>query len=96
MISKTRPNNQGVAVGRLERIENGTITLKLTEAVFRQDVLELSTKSGEIVEITSSKEGNAGQYLTLNCPKTKQLQKEQLVYRTKCPKILQHVHAFFR
>lgn len=91
MISKTRPNNQGVAVGRLERIENGTITLKLTEAVFRQDVLELSTKSGEIVEITSSKEENAGQYLTLNCPKTKQLQKEQLVYRTKCPKILQHV-----
>lgn len=91
MISKNRPNNQGVAVGNLERIENGTITLRLTEAVYRQDVLELVTKNGEAVEITSSKDGTSGQLLTLNCPKTKLLQKEQTIYRTKCPKILQHV-----
>ena len=91
MISKDRPNNQGVAIGNLERIENGTITLRLTEAVYRQDVLELATKTGEAVEITSSKDGTPGQHLTLNCPKTKLLQKEQTIYRTKCPKILQHV-----
>lgn len=91
MISKDRPNNQGVAIGNLERIENGTITLRLTEAVYRQDVLELATKTGEAVEITSSKDGSPGQHLPLNCPKTKLLQKEQTVYRTKCPKILQHV-----
>ena len=91
MISKDRPNNQGVAIGSLERVEKGTITLRLSEAVYRQDVLELTTKNGEAVEITSSKDGTPGQHLTLNCPKTKLLQKEQIVYRTKCPKILQHV-----
>ena len=91
MISKDRPNNQGVAIGSLERVEKGTITLRLSEAVYRQDVLELTTKNGEAVEITSSKDGTPGQHLTLNCPKTKLLQKEQTVYRTKCPKILQHV-----
>lgn len=91
MISTDRPNNQGVAIGSLERVEKGTITLRLSEAVYRQDVLELTTKNGEAVEITSSKDGTPGQHLTLNCPKTKLLQKEQIVYRTKCPKILQHV-----
>ena len=91
MISTDRPNNQGVAIGSLERVEKGTITLRLSEAVYRQDVLELTTKNGEAVEITSSKDGTPGQHLTLNCPKTKLLQKEQTVYRTKCPKILQHV-----
>lgn len=44
MISKDRPNNQGVAIGSLERVEKGTITLRLSEAVYRQDVLELTTK----------------------------------------------------
>ncbi len=91
MISTDRPNNQGVAIGNLERIGNGTITLRLTEAVYRQDVLELAAKTGDAVEITSSKDGTPGQLLTLNCPKTKLLQKKQTVYRTKCPKILRHV-----
>ena len=76
MISKDRPNNQGVAIGSLERVEKGTITLRLSEAVYRQDVLELTTKNGEAVEITSSKDGTPGQHLTLNCPKTKLLQKD--------------------
>lgn len=47
MISKDRPNNQGVAIGSLERVEKGTITLRLSEAVYRQDVLELTTKTAK-------------------------------------------------
>lgn len=91
MISLNRPNNQGIAIGTLEHIEHGTAMIRLQEDLYPQDVLELITKENEVVEITSSKAGKAGQLLSLNCPKTKQLKIGQPVYRTKCPNILQHV-----
>lgn len=91
MISFARPNNQGVAIGTLEQIGKGTVTMRLQEDVYPQDVLELATIDDDFVEITASKVGKAGQSLTLNCPKTRQLKKAQILYRTKCPHILNHV-----
>lgn len=93
MISTERPNNQGVAIGTLKNISGGAVTIKLTQQLYRQDVLELYTKENEIIEITSSKDGRTGECITLNCPKTRQLCSTQTIYRTKCPFILQHVKA---
>lgn len=91
MISKSRPNNQGVCIGNLKQTGAGTVSIQLSNPVYKQDVLELTTKNGDTIEITSTKEEQENHILTLNCPKTKQLKVNQPVYRTKCPVILQHV-----
>lgn len=91
MLSLTRPNNQGVLIGKLDGIQNGTVSIRLTQDVYKQDVIELMTKNGEVIEITSSKDETAGSTLILNCPKTKFLQPSQKLYRTKCPAILKQV-----
>lgn len=91
MISRNRPNNQGVCIGTLKSIGSGTIEIQLKNNIYKQDVLELTTTDNQIVEITSPKEGKAKEHIRLNCPKTKLLKKGQDIYRTKCPSILNHV-----
>lgn len=93
MLSKDRPNNQGVCIGNLEGVGNGAIRLRLSKPLYRQDVLEVTTYNKEPLEITSAKDGVPGELVTLNCPKTKSLLKKQPVYRTKCPTIIEHVEA---
>lgn len=91
MISVARPNNQGVCIGTLIGIKAGTIKIKLTEDLFSQDVLELTGKHDEIIEITSGTSAGKGAVVTLNCPKTKLLKEGSLIYRTKCPAIIQNI-----
>ncbi len=95
MISSTRPNNQGVKTGYLKQINNGSIDIKLCENLYRGDVLELKTNKNEIIEITSGIDGKCGNVVRLNAPKTKYLQKNQDIYRTKCQYILDETHRQF-
>ena len=88
MISVTRPNNQGVRIGTITGIQSGTIRLRLSADLYKQDVLELTGNGGEVIEITSGIYAKSGDTVTLNCPKTKKLKMETTVYRTKCPKLV--------
>lgn len=91
MISKDRPNNQGVCVGELKNTENGTVHIRLQETLYKQDVLELVTRDKQIIEITASREGQKGETVVLNCPKTKQLRAGQKIYRTRCAVLLDKI-----
>ena len=92
MISKNRPNNQGVCIGELKNTGNGTVHILLHETLYKQDVLELVTKNKQIIEITTSKEGKKGETVILNCPKTKQLAAGQKIYRTRCAVLLDNTY----
>ena len=91
MISITRPNNQGVRIGTITGIQAGTIKLRLSADLYKQDVLELTGNDGEVIEITSGINAKSGDTATLNCPKTKKLKMETSVYRTKCPKLVSDI-----
>jgi putative protease len=49
MMSYTRPNNQGVAIGRVGALTNGLVAVDLTRRVLRGDVLEFRTSRGRAV-----------------------------------------------
>lgn len=91
MISIRRPNNQGVMVGEITHIQNGAVNLRLSEQLYKQDVLEILCKNEEIIEVTTGVDGNKGQNVLVNCPKTKQVRVGSKVYRTRCNHILSHI-----
>ncbi len=88
MISVKRPNNQGVCVGTVTNIKNGSVSIHLTCELYKQDVLELAANDGAVIEITSGVSCKKGEAVTLNCPKTRKLKTGTSVYRTKCPKLI--------
>lgn len=91
MISKKRPNNQGVLIGKLNEIKDGKVLINLNEALYKGDVLEIGLNNGEIIEITSGQDGIAGSSAWLNAPKTKFIVKGQDIYRTRCNHILDEI-----
>ncbi len=91
MISIDRPNNQGVAVGKISSVADGKIELMLWEDLYKGDVLELKLNNKDIIEITSGCDEVKGKKVKLNAPKTKLIDKKQTVYRTRCKHILDDV-----
>ncbi len=91
MISKDRPNNMGVPVGKLDKVDSGRVLISLSTDVYKGDVLEIKLNNNEIIEITSGADEKAGKGLWLNAPKTKQMSLNQIVYRTRCNHILDEV-----
>ncbi len=91
MISKNRPNNQGVAIGKVENIKAGQIGIRLDFDLNKQDVIELKLKDESIIEITSGVEGMKGQLVYLNAPKTKLIIMGQTALRTRSNNIIRHI-----
>ena len=91
MISKHRPNNQGVLIGHLKDVKDGKILIDLKAQLYKGDVLEINLRNNEIIEITSGQEKNAHSNVWLNAPKTKLILKGQDVYRTRCSHLLDEV-----
>lgn len=83
MISTERPNHQGVPVGSLVKAGAGKADIKLSEKLYQRDVLEVRLKDGTFINLTSGVCGEAGEQITLNAPRTADIVKNQLVYRTK-------------
>ncbi len=89
MISKNRPNNQGVSIGKLIGVSNGKVKIKLKEDLFCKDVLEMELADGSKIEITSGIDASCNDVVFLNAPKTKYIKNNQEIYRTRCVKILE-------
>ena len=83
MISKERANHQGVAVGSLVAAGAGTANIRLSEKLYERDVLEVRLKDGTFINLTSGISGMAGETVTLNAPRTADIVKGQMIYRTK-------------
>ncbi|MDE6023868.1 MAG: U32 family peptidase [Lachnospiraceae bacterium] len=84
MISKSRPNNQGVCIGKLTEVKKGTVKIELIKELYKQDVLEISLSDNSTVDITSGICGKPGTTVLLNAPKTKFIKQGQNIYRTRC------------
>ena len=91
MISIDRPNNSGVIVGAVTGFNQGKIDISLSKPLYKQDVLEIALKDNSIIEITSPVEANAGEKVTLNCPKTRLVRKNASVRRTRCNRIINEI-----
>ncbi len=99
MISKERPNHQGVCVGKLVNIRNGAVDVGLTEEVYPMDILEIKLKSGEFINLTvsaSEKSAKAGNQVTLNAPKTKEITANQNIFRIKSQHIEEELSSYYK
>ncbi|MCM1288859.1 MAG: U32 family peptidase [Clostridium sp.] len=83
MIAKKRPNHQGVPIGRLVAAGEGKAAIRLTQKLYRQDVLEVLLTDDTMLNLTSGICGEAGEVAALNAPRTKEIVRGQIVYRTK-------------
>lgn len=91
MISRHRPNNQGVRLGRITGVLSGKIQLELLENMYRGDVLEIRLKDKTTMDVTVGTDGERGSIVDIPAPKTKQVAVGQTVFRTRCSKILENV-----
>jgi putative protease len=91
MISEEKPNNQGVEVGYVEDISAGGVVIRLSEMLYKGDVLELSLDDGSVVEITAHADFIAGEPARLNAPKSRHILPESRVLRTRCNYILEDI-----
>lgn len=92
MITFDRPDNQGVVIGTTKGVGSGKVNIELSETLYKEDVLEIKSKGNDTpVEITSGISGVAGEIVSLNAPRTKSIQINSQVYRTKCNKLIRDV-----
>lgn len=83
MISRERPNHQGVPVGSLVTVGAGKAAIRLSEKLYQRDVLEVRLKDGTFINLTSGVCGETDEIVTLNAPRTKDIVSGQIIYRTK-------------
>ena len=105
MMSYSRPNNQGVAVGRVAALEKGLVSLALTKRVARGDVLEFRTSRGQSTVTledfwgsadkrgTILDEAEAGQRIFLQVPEP--VSKGDRVFRVRNAELLNEAESTF-
>ena len=89
MISKDRPNNQGVKIGRLKSVKDGRVLISLCKDLYKGDILEVRLDNKDIIELTSDIDGTKGKDIWLNAPKTRSIVLYQDIHRTRCKHILE-------
>ncbi|MCM1171947.1 MAG: U32 family peptidase [Clostridium sp.] len=83
MIARKRPNHQGVPIGRLVAAGEGKTAIRLTQKLYQQDVLEVLLTDDTVLNLTSGVCGEAGEVVTLNAPRTREIVRGQMIYRIK-------------
>lgn len=91
MISKDRPNNQGVEIGKITYIKDGEVNLSLYQDLYKQDVIEIKLNDGNLIEITSGVEAKKNTEVRLKCPKTKMVKIGQVALRTRCNHLIDDI-----
>ncbi|MDE5863461.1 MAG: U32 family peptidase, partial [Lachnospiraceae bacterium] len=71
MMSAKTPGNTGVPVGKVEDIRKNQLVVRLSEEVFKGDILELAGK----VTLTCNVNEKANRRICLNAPKSRELQR---------------------
>ncbi len=91
MISKDRPNNQGIEIGKISYVKDGEVSLILNQNLYKKDVIEIKLKDNSVIEITSGIDAKKNTEVRLKCPKTKLVKVGQTVLRTRCNYILDDI-----
>ncbi len=93
MMSLKKPNHQGILVGEVESVNKNKVSIKLTNKVNSQDVLEVFTQDDKIFEFTLKDNLTINQRIIRTINGNYHLKKGQLVYRTRNEQLLQNVRA---
>ena len=88
MMASERPNHTGVLIGKVERIAPPELSLRLTEDVHAQDVLEIRPAG---VELTSAASGPKGGLLSIKGKEFRAIQKGQDVFRTRNNQLIDRI-----
>lgn len=65
IMSYSRPNNRGVAIGRVEEVKKDQVTVRVNDELHAGDVLEFWTGKGNFTHAVSSAEASADRMITL-------------------------------
>lgn len=98
MMSMERNSHNGIYMGTVSNISGGSFLIKLDRELNAGDILEIRTKNGTVIELTSGTAGDAGSYVKLNGKQMKQMKVGDAVYRTKnhalCRKLIEENAVF--
>lgn len=83
MMSMDRPGHQGIYVGVLAGVQQGSITFITEEALSKGDVISVMLPSGEELSLTVPKDCKKGGQATLRAGKTRQMRRGMPLYRTR-------------
>ncbi|MFA9463711.1 MAG: DUF3656 domain-containing protein [Velocimicrobium sp.] len=96
MMSMKRPNHNGVLVGSVQLVTEGVATIKLSEDINSQDVLEFRDKREQAMyDYTVGASSYSKDIITANFKYNSKIEKENLVYRTKNQKLLDFLNHEF-
>lgn len=93
MMSTVYPGNIGAAVGNVVSIHRNQISIQLKADIHKGDILVLEETKDDVT-LTSNVDGNKGDIITLNAPKTHQLHKGQVVRRMSNRLLMDELQCF--
>lgn len=91
MISRKRPNNQGVLIGKAVSVKEGRVGISLNRDLYPGDVLELMLNDNTSIDVTASSGGRKGTVVYIAAPKTRRILMNTAVYRTRCKKLIEEI-----
>lgn len=83
MMSMERNNHNGVYMGKVVAVKGGQLQVFLDRDLNKGDVLEIRTKQGLEIELTSGEQGKCQKTVSLNGKQLKSIRVGDEVYRTK-------------
>jgi len=86
-ISYDRPNNRGMAIGKVERIDNKNMYIKLFKDLEKGDGIEIETIDGQYEGMTVDFSGHRGEILKIE--KIDRVLIGSMVYRTSKKKLIE-------
>ncbi len=96
MISMKRPNHYGVLVGEVEEVNGNKATIKLSEDIHKQDVLEFrDIQEQEIYDYTVGQASFANDTIVANFKHGSKIRKGNRLYRTKNQQLLEWLQQEF-
>ncbi len=96
MMSMKRPNHYGVLVGEVKEVNGNKATIKLSEDVNKQDVLEFrDIEEQEIYDYTAGQASLANDTIEANFKHGLKIRKGNRIYRTKNQKLLDWLQQEF-
>lgn len=91
MISRNRPNNQGVLIGKAVGVKDGRIKISLCNDLYQGDVIEVLLKDKSTIDVTVASSAVKESTVYVAAPKTRQIALNKDIYRTRCKKIIDDI-----
>lgn len=96
MMYTKRPNHNGTRAGRVERQEQGRLTVRAQEALGQGDMLEIPAKrGGKPLEVRMPKAVKTGEAFVIAAPRGCRVQKGEILLRVRNEQLLEELKSSF-